>query len=114
MKFFYLLLLNIFLSISASATSIPTRVKCTAKIALNRVFTGEVDRVTRELMILSDTGSTWEGNASKYTSKKTGSEFYNLNFLKWPSTQPEQLAVEISLDGEHAICLSPSECYLCK
>ncbi len=103
-----------FFSLSVHAKSLPDKITCTARIALNRTLKAELDRTTRELKVMSDNGATWEGIASKYISASTSRESYNVSFLNWPQNQPSNMALNLSPDGDFSLCLTPSECFLCR
>jgi hypothetical protein len=109
-----LLISSLLMSNSLYAAELPQQIKCSARIALNRILNVEVDRTSREMSVVADSGSRWEGNASKQVSISSDVETYNLSFLKYPSTQPAQLGLRVGQNGDHTLCFAPTECYICQ
>ena len=103
-----------FLVKSAMASNFPDGINCQARVALNRVYVVELHRPTKELVVTADSGTKWEGTASKYSSASTGRETYNVSFFNYSNTAPDRMALEVFPDGEHRLCITQTQCFICK
>lgn len=110
-----LMLITIMLLVNpAMAFNFPDTITCKARVALNRIYFAELHRSTKEIVVTSDNGAKWEGTASKYTSASTGREIYNVNFFNYSNIAPERMALELFQDGEHSLCITQTQCFICK
>lgn len=92
----------------------PEHISCQSKVALNRVYFVELHRPTKELIVTADSGTKWEGSASKHSSVATGRETYNVSFFNYSNTAPDRMALEVFPDGEHRLCITQTQCFICK
>lgn len=107
-------LIGVLFSSNLVAHSLPDHITCKARVALNRIYFAELHRSTKEIVVTSDNGAKWEGTASKYTSASTGKEIYNVNFFNYSNIAPERMALELFQDGEHSLCITQTQCFICK
>jgi hypothetical protein len=114
MKTILMLMMVTLLAKSAVAFNFSDTITCHARVALNRVYFVELHRPSKELIVTADSGTKWEGTASKNTSASTGRETYNVNFFNYSNTAPERMALEIFQDGEHRLCITQTQCFICK
>lgn len=103
-----------FLAVGAPATQGRPNIQCSAQIALNHVFSVSVDRQTREMKIVSDSGARWEGVGTYYLSSSDTETFYFPLFVPYPNTTyyPTGMAVQVS-KNETWLCIRTGECYGC-
>jgi hypothetical protein len=91
-------------------TTFANEVHCTAKVT-NRTYKVTLNTESREIEVITDNGHHYNGITSRYYSPRSRSEIYYL-----PATFTHGLEVELEMTGQHriALCLTNTECYLCK
>ena len=114
MKTNFIIFCLILLSSLSLASDFPERITCKTRIALNRTLSVELHRPSKELIVTADSGSRWEGIASKYFSVTSKRETYNVSFFNYANSSPDRMALEIDPSGDHRLCITQTECFICR
>ena len=97
--------------IGASSTVYAADIKCTAKVALNQVYTVEIMEESGLTAIENASGSRFSGVANRYLSGRTGDITW---FLGTGFAKGFEVSVENGGQNRTALCLAANECYLCR
>jgi|GEM_PF-1295806 len=86
-------------------------VHCTAKVALNQMYTVDIQEETGNTSISNLGGTKVDGVANRYLSGRTGDVTW---FLATGFDKGFEVSVEHGGQQRVAFCLAANECYLCR
>ena len=101
-----------FLWVSAfSGESLAADVKCTAKVALNQLYTVDITEESGAAVLENASGSVFQGRATRSLSGRTGDITW---FLGTGFDRGFEVSIENGGQNRIALCLAANECYLCR